>query len=81
MFLTFQDLRDTKKGKVKEHGLEISRRTKWDKVGRLVVNELQTRPGGAISPVDRATQALFRLERLMTFLNVCFSLYWPNTYY
>jgi hypothetical protein len=26
-FLTFQKLRDSEKGKVKEHGLEISRRT------------------------------------------------------
>jgi hypothetical protein len=27
-FLTFQELRDSKKGKVREHGLEILRQTK-----------------------------------------------------
>jgi hypothetical protein len=31
--LTFQELWDSKKGKDSEHGLEISRRKKWDEVG------------------------------------------------
>jgi hypothetical protein len=44
--LTFQELRDSKKGKVRENGLEILRRTKWDKVGHQEINEMQTRWGG-----------------------------------
>jgi hypothetical protein len=31
--LTFQELRDSEKGKVKDHGLEILRQTFWAKVG------------------------------------------------
>jgi hypothetical protein len=30
-FWTFRELRDSKKGKVKEHGSEFSRRTLWAK--------------------------------------------------
>jgi hypothetical protein len=48
-FLIFQVLRDSKKGKVREHGLEILRRTKWDEVGHQEVNSLQMRPDGMVS--------------------------------
>ena len=32
VFWTFRELRDSKKGKVKEHGSEFSRKTSWAKI-------------------------------------------------
>jgi hypothetical protein len=40
IFLTFQELLDSKKGKVKENGLEILIRIQQDKVGHQDINVL-----------------------------------------
>jgi hypothetical protein len=40
LFWTFQELRDSKNGKVKEHDLQISRRIQQDEVGQKEVNML-----------------------------------------
>jgi hypothetical protein len=79
-FETYQ-LRDSKKGKVREHDLEISRRTKWDEVGHQEINGMQMRPGGVVSLPDRATSTRLRLEPLMPSVFTWFSLYWPKTNY
>jgi hypothetical protein len=42
VFWTFRELRDSKKGKVKEHGSEFSRRTLWAKDEDQDPNRLQT---------------------------------------
>jgi hypothetical protein len=56
-FLTFQELRDSEKGKVKEHGLQILRQTFSVKVGYKGTTWPKIRPGGAVNKVDRATWA------------------------
>jgi hypothetical protein len=71
VFLTFQELPDSKKGKVREHSLKILRQTKWAKVGHQEINGLQTEPGGTAGPVDRATRALLCLERPMQSIFAC----------
>ena len=43
VFWTLRELRDTKKGKVKEHGSEFSRRTPWAKAEDQKPNQLRTR--------------------------------------
>jgi hypothetical protein len=79
--LTFHELQDSEKGKLREHGLEILRWTKCDKVGHQDVNGLQMRPGGTVSLPGCATQACFRLERPMPSVFAWFSLSWPKSNY
>ena len=63
VFWTFQELRDSKKDKVRGHSSEISRRIQQAKVGHQEVNQLQMRPGGVVRKWDHATCARLRLER------------------
>jgi hypothetical protein len=81
VFSTFQELRDSKKGKVREHGLEFFRRTKWDKVGHQEANRPQMRPAGAVSQPGRATSTRLRLEPPMSSVFAWFCSSWPKTNY
>jgi hypothetical protein len=80
-FLTFQELRDSKKGKFREHGLEILRRTSWTKVFHKHVNRLKMRTCGVVSHPGHATCTHLCLEHLMSSFFAWFSLSWPKTNY
>jgi hypothetical protein len=80
-FLTFQELRDSKKGKVREHGLEILRQIKWDKMGHQEVNGMHMRPGGVVSLPVHATSTRLRSVPLMSSVFAWFYLSWPKTIY
>ena len=43
VFRTFRELRDSKKGKAKEHGSEFSRRTQWAQNEGQKPNQLEMR--------------------------------------
>ena len=43
VFQTFRELRDSKKGKAKEHGSEFSRRTQWAQNEGQKPNQLEMR--------------------------------------
>jgi hypothetical protein len=70
-----------KKGKVREHGLKISRRTIWDEVGHQEINVLTMRWAGAVRLPDRATHALLHLEHRKSSVSAWFSFSWTKTIY
>ena len=49
VFQTFRDLRDSKKGKAKEHGSEFSRRTQWAQIEDQNPSRLEDRGSHAAS--------------------------------
>ena len=62
VFQTFRELRDSKKGKVKEHGSEFSRRTQWDQIEDQKPNRLEDRGSHAAKTLGRVGPPLFPLE-------------------
>jgi hypothetical protein len=71
--LTFQELWESKRGKVKEHGLEISRQTRCAEVGHHHINGIQMIPGGVASLPDCATCTRLRFECPMLSIFMWFS--------
>jgi hypothetical protein len=63
------------KGKGQRARVENFEMNKRDKVGHQEISNLKRGPGGAISPVGRATCARFRLERPMPSIFTWFSSY------
>ena len=61
VFQTFRELRDSKKGKVREHGSEFSRRTQWDKNEDQKPNQLGDRGPHAAPVPGRVGPPLFPL--------------------
>jgi hypothetical protein len=47
VFLTLQELRDSKKGKVRDHASKIWRRTNWDELGHQEIKDMGNRTGGS----------------------------------
>jgi hypothetical protein len=62
VFLTYEESRDSKIGKVRCHVSELNRRTKRAKVGHLEIKGMGTRPSGAPTLLGRATWASFQLQ-------------------
>jgi hypothetical protein len=81
VFLTFKELHDSKKGKVREHGVVISREPKWDKVGNHEVNVLGKSTSGAAQYPGHSSCSRFRLEHMIASIFAWFSLSWPKTDY
>jgi hypothetical protein len=79
VFLILRELRDSKKGKVRGHNLEISRRTTWAEVGHQEINRLGKSYGGVTTPLGSATDALFHLVRLIRINHACTDLFWSET--
>ena len=61
VFRTFRELRDSKKGKAKEHGSEFSRRTQWAENEDQKPNQLETRGPHAVRFPGRVRTPLFPL--------------------
>ena len=61
VFQTFRELRDSKKGKAKEHGSEFSRRTQWAENEDQKPNQLGNRWSHAARFPGRVRHLLFPL--------------------
>ena len=70
VFQTFRELRDSKKGKVREHGSEFSRRTQWDKIEDQEPDQLGDRGSHAAPVPGRVRSPSFALVAPMPWIFV-----------